>query len=147
LLRVPTTSVTAEVPTLIGPNWYRLANFPVASWQPLNVNLTGTITDLNDSNTTSYSNIPMSLSDSPFLDNSMGQYYNINVVTGDIFLTSNVTVNSLTVDYSYETSYRDGRLFNPGITGLTDGKFSGVPGTPANLEVAGVIGSLRVVIY
>jgi hypothetical protein len=147
LLRVPTTAVVNEVPTVIVPGqWYRLANKPIAPWIPATVTVTGqqvapdgTVTILNNSN--------MSQSDMPFVDYTMGQYYNLNPVTGDLYFSSNVTVTSVTVSYSYETQYRYGRLFNPGVIGLTDGRYSGVPGTPANLEIAGVVGSLRCIIY
>lgn len=147
LLRVPTTDVTNETPaTITSGSWYRLANKPIAPWKSIVVTVTGTLV-APDGTVTTLTSTPLSTADMPFVDYTMGQYYNVNPVTGDLYFASNVTVNSVTVSYSYETSYRDGRLFNAGIIGLTDGRYSGVPGTPANLEVAGVVGSLRCIIY
>jgi len=147
LLRVPTTSVTGEVPaTVVAGQQYRLGNKPIAPWLQINVYVTGSLTN-PDGSVTTLNNTLMSTANLPFVDYTLGQYYNINPVTGDLFFSSNVTVTSVSVDYSYETAYRDGRLFNAGVIGLTDGRYSGVPGTPANLEVAGVVGSLRCIVY
>lgn len=147
LMRVPTTDVTNETPsTVTAGSWYRLANKPIAPWKPIVVTVTGSLV-APDGTVTSLSSTDLSTADLPFVDYTLGQYYNVNPVTGDLFFSSNVTVSSVVVDYSYETSYRDGRLFNAGIIGLTDGRYSGVPGTPANLEIAGVVGSLRCIIY
>jgi hypothetical protein len=52
-------------------------------------------------------------------------------------------VTSITVTYSYETAYRDGKLYNYGQLGLTDGQYSGQPGTPANLEYLGVVAEMK----
>jgi hypothetical protein len=148
LMRVPTTDVTTETPTTKDASigWYRLANAPVAAWKNASVYVTGTLTNLDGSQTT-LTATELSTSGLPFLDYSMGTYYNINVVTGDLYISTNISVSSVTVSYSYETSYRDGRLWNPGVQQLTDGRFTGVPGTPANLELASVVGSLRCIIY
>lgn len=147
LMRVPITSVTGETPTTItAGSVYALGNKPIAPWANIDVIVTGTLTN-PDGTVTVLNNTTMSKADLPFVDYTMGTYYNINPITGYLYFSGNVTVSSVTVNYSYETSYRDGRLFNQGITGLTDGKYSGVPGTPANLEVAGVVGSLRCIIY
>lgn len=147
LMRVPTTDVTTETPTTVSTNWYRLANKPIAPWKAINVVVTGTLVAPDGTTTTLSSTTLSPATDIPFVDYTMGTYYNVNPVTGDLYISGNVTVNSITVDYSYETAYRDGRLFNQGIVGLTDGRYSGVPGTPANLEVSGVVGSLRCIIY
>lgn len=146
LLRVPTTAVTSEIPQTISTNWYRLGNAPMAPWLTATVTITGTITNLDGSQTV-VNGTPLALAGLPFVDYTLGEYYNINPVTGDIFINGNVSVTAITVSYSYETSYRDGRLYNAGVIGLTDGRYSGVPGTPANLEVVGVVGSLRCIIY
>lgn len=146
-MRVPTTDVTGETPvTVVSGSQYRLANVPIAPWKAINVYVTGSLV-APDGTVTTLTSSTMSTADLPFVDYTLGQYYNVNPVTGDLFFSNNVTVSSVTVDYSYETSYRDGRLFNAGIIGLTDGRYSGIPGTPANLEVAGVVGSLRCIIY
>lgn len=148
MLRVPTTDVTGETPaTVTAGSWYRLANKPIAPWKTINVYVTGTLVAPDGTSTTLTSTLLSQATDLPFVDYTLGSYYNVNPITGDLYFTSNVTVNSVTVDYSYETSYRNGRLFNAGIIGVTDGRYSGIPGTPANLEVAGVVGSLRCLIY
>jgi hypothetical protein len=146
LLRVPATAVNSEVPLQVGVNWYRLSNVPIAPWITATVTVTGSQVN-PDGSVTALNGTVMSTSDMPMVDYTMGQYYNINSVTGDLYFSNNIIVNAVTVSYSFETSYRDGRLFNPGVIGLTDGTYSGVPGTPANLEIAGVIGSLRCIIY
>ena len=147
LMRVPVTAVTTETPsTVTAGSVYCLANKPVAPWVNIDVIVTGSLI-APDGTSTTLTSTTMSKADLPFVDYTMGTYYNINPITGYLYFSSNVTVSSVTVSYSYETSYRDGRLFNQGIVGLTDGKYSGVPGTPANLEVAGVVGSLRCLIY
>ena len=147
LQRVPVTAVTGETPTtVVSGSQYRLANKPMATWVSAKVYVTGTLY-APDGTSTTLTATEMSRADVPFTDYTLGQYYNINPLTGDIYFSSNVTVSSVTVDYSYETSYRQGRLFNGGIQGQTDGVFTGVPGTPTNLEISGSVGSLRCIIY
>ena len=85
----------------------------------------------------------------------MGKWHTIDPFTGVLSFASNIVFNNpsqarpdIRVSYEYETSYRDGRLWAAGQMGLTDGSGgSGIPGMPAHLDVPGVAGELRVIIY
>lgn len=143
--RVPTTAVTNEAPTAVSTNLYRLANYPVAPWKEITVTVTGTMVN-PDGSTTTLTASKMSLASVPYVDYTRGQYYTIDALNGYLRFTSNVTVTSVTVSYSYETSYRGGVAWGQGIPGLTDGQYTGVPGTPGRLEVSGCIGALRCMI-
>lgn len=166
-LRVPSTTVTNEAPVFWATGYYKLANGPLVPHLSITVTLapsgtnTFTVTDENGNQTVVTSGSPLTLpiSDIPFVDYTLGKYYNINPITKELFLSTNITYsggavgagstfNQIQVSYSYETSYRDGRLYNQGIIGLTDGLGgSGFPGTPANLDIIGSAGALRAMIY
>lgn len=143
---VPSTAVSAEVPSLISAGVYRLANYPVIPNKPITVTVTGTLIN-PDGTTTTLNATDMSIAPLPYSDYTRGMYYTIDQVTGYLRFASNVNVTSVTVSYYYESGYRQGVTWAAGIPGLTDGQYSGVPGTPANLEVSGVAGSLRAIIY
>jgi len=145
LVRVPVTAVTLEVPSTISTNVYRLAYYPVAPWSAITVTVTGTLTNL-DGSQTSLSGTEMSRASLPYTDYTRGVYYTIDAVTGYLRFASNVSVTAVTVSYSYETSYRGGIVWAPGTLGLTDGQYTGIPGTPSNLEISGCVGSLRCMI-
>lgn len=146
----PYTLVTAEAPTAFGSygNQWQLSQAPVVPGQQITVSVTGTRTDPNTGITVTLTNSVLPLADSTFLqDYTFGLDYEINFVTGVLTVFSNVTVTSLTVSYAAETSFLDGKLYNPGVQGLTDGRFSGQPGTPANLELAGCVAEMRCFIF
>lgn len=143
--RVPATAVSNETPDAISSGLYRLQHYPVAAWLPITVKLTGSVVN-PDGSTSTYNGEPLAMANISAVDYTRGVYYTIDALTGMLRLSNNVTVTALAVDYSYETSYRSGQLWGGGIPQLTDGRYTGVPGTPANLEVAGSVGSLRCII-
>lgn len=140
----PQTSVTDENVTL-SSNSGTLANNPVVPYKPVTVSVTGTITNPDGTTTTIAG--AMSLADSLFFnDQTQGQYYDIDFLTGVITFASNVSATSVKVSYYYETKFRDGLKYDAGILGLTDGRDSGITGLPPHLDIAGVMGALRVAI-
>ena len=147
----PYTVISNETPTAIsgipGLNQYQLSTFPVVPSNQITVSVTGVRVDPNLGTTTTLTNATLPLADATFLqDYTIGQDYEINFITGILTVYGNVSVSSLTVSYSAETSFLDGKIYNPGVVGLTDGRFSGVPGTPANLELAGCVADMHVFI-
>lgn len=146
-MRVPTTDVSAESVS-VSSNVGTLANTPIAPWKTIEVKLTGTVYNVQTGAAVTYTDDAMSVaSNVPFVDYCLGEYYQIDPISGTITFSSNVSVTSVTVSYSYQTSYKDGRLWAPGVQQLTDGRLSGFPGVPSNLEVANLAGSLRAIIY
>lgn len=142
----PFGSLTAQVPTTIDAFTYRIANVPLIVTQPINVYITGSIMDPITGVVTPLATLTLlpQAGNNFFTDYTQGLYYEINPLTGIISFSNNVTVTTITVDYTYENSYADGRLFGGGVQGLTSGQFSGVPGTPANLELLGVVAAMRI---
>ena len=144
----PYTTITAETPNALGSNQYQLAVTPIVPGNTITVSVTGTRVDPNSGTSTTLTNNILPLADSTYYqDYTQGLDYDINFITGVLTIFSNVTVSSLTVTYSAETSFLDGKLYNPGQIGLTDGRFSGQPGTPANLELAGVVADMHVFLF
>jgi len=144
----PYTIITAETPTQINATDYQLAVTPIVPGNQITVSVTGTRVDPNTGVSTTLTNATLPLADSTFLqDYTVGLDYEINFVTGILTIFPNVTVTSVAVTYSAETSFLDGKLYNPGVAGLTDGRFSGQPGTPANLELAGCVAEMRAFIF
>jgi len=160
-VKVPVTDVANETGTSLtvieaGVS-YRLANRPVAFWRPIKVEVRN-VQLLNADGTwgstiTSWTELP--LADVPYANWAMGKHYQVDPFTGVLTFLGNIRftgtspyTNDIRVSYSYETSYRDGRLWASGIMGLTDGSGgSGIPGMPTHLDVPGVAGELRVIIY
>jgi len=146
ITRVPVTSVSTETPAAVSTGVYRLAYYPVAAWKPITVTVTGSLVG-RDGTVTTLTSTEMSAASLPYTDYTRGAWYTIDSLTGYLRFPSNVTVSSVTVSYYYETSYRQGKAWGQGIPGLTDGQYTGVPGTPGSLEVSGCVGSLRCLIY
>jgi hypothetical protein len=167
LMRVPVTDVTNETPVFLATGSFRTANKPIAPYKTITVTLAPTGSDsftviaVDGTSTTvaAGTTLDLPVADLPYTDYTLGTYYNINPVTGELFLSPNVVFNGtypsanatfygIQVDYSYETGYRDGRLYAAGQIGLTDGLGgTGYPGTPANLDLIGGAGSIRAIIY
>lgn len=144
----PYTSTTNEVPSQIDAFTYRIAHFPVVPTLPITVTVTGTIIDPITGISTTLTGAQMPLNTNTFFtDYTYGASYELNPVTGVLTFTTNVTVTAVTVSYSYENSYADGRMFDAGQMGLTDGQYSGQRGTPANLELLGVIAAMRIMAH
>lgn len=144
----PYTNVTAEAPVQIDATHWQLSQSPIVPGNQIAVSVTGTRTDPNSGVTVVLTNSILPLADATFLqDYTVGLDYEVNFVTGVLTIFSNVTVTSLSVSYSAETSFLDGKLYNPGVAGLSDGRFSGMPGTPANLELAGVVAEMRLFMF
>lgn len=164
-IRVPVTDVgnvndagdaDNETPThLSGGHEFQLANRPVAFWKPIKVWIKGSFVNESGQTVTDGGGwLEMPLADVPYANWAMGKYHVIDPFTGRLTFSSNVTITQtggtyqVKVAYSYETSYRDGRLWASGQMGLTDGSGgSGIVGMPAHLDVPGVAGELRVIIY
>lgn len=144
-MRVPTSAVSNEVVTLTA-NVGTLANKPIAGWKTITVTITGSVEDI-DGTTTVATGAELARADVADGNWCHGQYYDINPVTGVIRISSNVTVTRMTVSYSYQHAYLQGRDWFPGIQGITDGSATGVVGTPAHLNYAGLIGAARVMIF
>jgi hypothetical protein len=144
----PATQILNEVPTMIGPNVYRLAQYPIVPLKTIAVSVTGTRTDPNTGVTATLTNYILPLAANTWLeDYTYGQDYIVNPLTGVLTIESDIVVNSLTVSYSADVSYLDGKIWNPGVLGLTDGRYSGVAGTPAHLELLGVVADMHVAIF
>lgn len=146
-IRVPTTDVSNETPTPQSDGSYRLANRPIAVWKPIKVEIKGSYVTETGAIVNCADWTEMPLQDVPYQNWTWGKYHQIDPWLGILTFSNNVTVTDVRVSYSYETSYRDGRLWASGIYGLTDGSQSGIPGTPAHLDVPNLAGSLRVIIY
>ncbi len=148
-VRVPVSDVTNETPTLVSPNVYRLLNRPVAFWKPIKVEIQGSY--INESGQVVSSGagwLEMPLGTEWVQNWTIGKYHSIDPWTGILSFAANVSVTAVRVSYSYETSYRDGRLWASGMQGLTDGSGpSGIVGLPPHLDVPGFVGALRVIIY
>jgi hypothetical protein len=141
----PFSSVTNEVVTITN-NAGTLAHNPVIPYKTVTVVVTGTLTDPDGTQHT-LTGTTLSLSDDKFFnDQSQGQYYDIDILTGVITFAGNLSVTNAVVSYYYETNFRDGTKYDRGIFGLTDGKVSGITGLPAHLDVAGVVGVMRVMV-
>jgi hypothetical protein len=143
----PRTSVASETPTSLGSNRWRTAYPHIVPTLPITVTVSGTVRN-DDGTTTALANTALSLADSTFFrDYTLGDLYVINPVTGEIIVSDGVTVNSITISYSHETTFRDGKVWAPGVIGINEGFQTGVVGTPAHLDVAGATGALRAIIY
>lgn len=141
----PSTQVTQEAVTIDSNNEGLLAHTPIVPFRPISVSVTGTITNADGTQTSVAG--AMSLADTQFFnDQSQGQYYDINFLTGVIRFSSNVAVTTCKIDYQYENDYRDGLKYDAGIIGLTDGRDSGIVGLPPHLDVAGVRGAVRMMV-
>jgi len=141
----PYTNIVNETPTLISTGYYRLAKFPIVPANQISVTVTGTRIDpiTGVSSTLTSSVLPLATS-TYYTDYTYGADYQINPMTGELWINQDITVSSVTVSYAAETSYLDGKIYNPGQIGLTTGVFSGVAGTPAPLELAGVVADMHI---
>lgn len=141
----PTSTVTQETVTIDSNNEGLLAHSPVVPFRPISVSVTGSV--LNPDGTTTTLAGVLGLADTQFFnDQSQGQYYDIDILTGIIRFAANVTVTNCKIDYQYENDFRDGLKWDAGILGLTDGRDSGVTGLPPHLDVAGVRGAVRMMV-
>lgn len=153
----PATQVLNEnvYTNAIGPNTYRLQQYPIVPTRTVAVYLTGTRTDPNTGVTTSITPTangaanPLPLATNTWQnDFCYGQDYVLNPLTGVLTISSDISnISTLTVSYSADLTYLDGKIWNPGQLGLTDGRYSGQPGTPANLELIGVLADMHVAIF
>lgn len=139
------TVVTEEVVT-ITDGLGKLAHAPIFSTRAITVKVSGTLTLANgETQTLTLEALaPLASPQTGVGDYTQGQYYSINMLTGDIQFTSDLTVTTCKVSYSYVTDYRNGMAFDQGIMGLTDGAQSGIKGLPVHLDVAGVLGVMRI---
>lgn len=152
----PYTSVTDETASVVDSsnNQFKLANVHLIPNLAITVTIvSGTLVN-PDGTTTTLDNTQLALYDSSvwaFRDYTRGLYYAVNPVTGELQLDSNITVDTpatdVKVSYSYEHDYREGKLWDPGVQGITDGVNTGVRGVPNELDVAGCTGALRAIIY
>ena len=144
----PAVQILNEEPVEIGPNVYRLAQHPIVPVKTIVVSVTGTRIDPNTGVSQNLTDYPLPLAANTWLEDfTYGQDYIINPLTGVLTIDSDITVDSLTVSYSADVSYLDGKIWNPGVLGLTDGRYSGVAGTPAHLELLGVVADMHVAIF
>jgi len=149
-IRVPTSDVNNETPSVVvAGQQYRLLNRPVAFWKPIKVEIQGSYVNEEGNTISSGAGwLEMPLGSDWVANWSIGKYHSIDPWTGMLFFAGNVTVTAVRVSYSYETSYRDGRLWASGQIGLTDGSGgSGIVGMPPHLDVPNVAGAMRVIIY
>jgi len=149
-IRVPTSDVSNETPaTVVAGSQYRLLHRPVAFWKPIKVEIQGSYINENGDTVSSGAGwMEMPLGNEWVANWSIGKYHSIDPWTGMLYFSANVTVTAVRVSYSYETSYRDGRLWASGQIGLTDGSGgSGIVGMPPHLDVPNVAGAMRVIIY
>jgi hypothetical protein len=161
-MRVPVTDVTNEtdtdLTTIVAGQSYRLKHRPVAFWRPIKVEVKDCVITTESGTTISLDNstwYELPLADVPYANWTMGKWHSIDPFTGVLSFSGNIVFNNpsqaapdIRVSYSYETSYRDGRLWASGQMGLTDGSGgSGIVGMPAHLDVPGIAGELRVIIY
>jgi hypothetical protein len=146
-----TTGASFETPTQIGTNLWQLAHYPVVPMNQITVMIpSGFLYDPLTGASTAVSNYVLPLADATYFNDwTYGYNYIINPINGTVQLSSNVSVtgNVLKVQYSAETSFIDGKIYNPGIMGLTGGEYSGVPGTPAHLELAGVLADMHIMVF
>lgn len=144
----PSTQILNEVPTQIGPNVYRVSQYPIVPARTIQVVVDGTRTDPNTGQTQTLTGYALPLATGTWLqDFTYGQDYVVNPLTGILTIESNINVTALKVSYSADISYLDGKIWNPGVLGLTDGRYSGVAGTPAHLELLGVVADMHVIIF
>lgn len=162
LTRVPLTQVTTEAVTFTN-NRGTLAHKPIDFRQQITITITaGAYTDANGSTVEASAGTVVLASDGGlFQDYSQGADYSLNFLTGEIVISSRwTTLTTVTVTYNYETGYEQGKLWGAGILNLTDGGASnamlnpaGVTGTtpylglPSHLDIAGVVGELRFLVY
>ena len=139
------SNVTNEVVTISAAGAGTIANFPIVPYKSITVNVTGTLTAADGTQTTLAG--AMELADSIyFRDYTQGKYYDIDMLSGKIQFESNVSVSNCTVTYSYEGVFRDGRRYDAGQLNLTDGRDSGIVGLPVHLDVVGVLGAIRIMV-
>lgn len=151
ILKIRPTSSTTETfaASDLTTNLVTLANHPIHPFRAITITVTGTLTEL-DGTQTSLSGTTLSLANDAVNDFTRGQYYEINPITGQLRFYGNLSLTAATVAYSYFAPYADGLAGfygGQGQVGLTDGTYSGVAGTPAELEVPSVAGVMRVAIY
>ncbi len=151
-----TTDVTNEDLTLsaVEGGYDTLAHYPVVPYKKVTVTITGSYkvfdADTGVTTTSSVTGEALPRSSDLLGDYTVSPFYNINERTGRIDFTNAVTLSDVghaTISYTYETDYADGKLFDGGQLGLTDGHHSGIPGTPENLEETSTVGELRITVY
>lgn len=140
--------VVDEVVVISAANTGSIANAPIVPRRKITVKVTGTLTHPDGTEEVLTLTEMDYAEDNFFGMKAYGKYYSIDILTGAIEFTSNIAVTTCKVSYSYEVDFRRGMSWDArGITGLTDGSGgSGVVGTPAHLDVPGVLGALRVAI-
>lgn len=142
------TNVTDTGLTALGNNVFQLSHYPVVSRMPITVTVTGTRTDPNSGVASPLTNSVLPIANPLyFQDFTYGADYTINPVTGQLTISSDILVTNVDVSYSADQSYLDGKIYNPGVMGLTDGRYSGQAGTPANLELLGVCADMHCLIF
>lgn len=144
----PANQILNEIPTTIGPNVYRLAQYPIVPVKTIQVVVNGVRTDPNTGQVQTLTNYTLPLAANTWLeDYTYGQDYVINPLTGVLTIESDIVVTDVQVSYSANVSYLDGKIWDTGVLGLTDGRYSGVAGTPAHLELLGVVADMHVIIF
>jgi hypothetical protein len=142
----PTTSVTDENVTIDSNNEGNIANFPIVPFKPITVAVTGSYVKADGTSVTLAG--ALDLADNVFWnDYSQGALYDIDFLNGKLRFSSNVSVTSCKVSYFYEQDFRNGLTYDRGMFGLTDGRDSGIMGLPPHLDIAGVRGAMRVMIF
>lgn len=143
-----TVDVTDEVVAISAANTGQLAGAPIVPRKPITVKVTGTLTLIDGTVTTLTDTVMDPAENSFFGMKAFGKYYNLDILTGAIEFTENVSITTCKVSYSYEVDFVRGQMWDgKGIQGLTDGTGgSGIIGVPAHLDVPGVLGALRVAI-
>lgn len=150
-------------------NVFSLANGRIAPHKKIVVYVvTGSIMGL-DGALTNISGQPLTLDPATYFENySVGQYYRVDIGLGKLLISdairrvdgSAIQASDLRVAYYYAFKYEYGRLNHlgggVGQRGLTDGRFTGIPGVPTHLEraaadrryvnAAGAFGEMRIVI-
>ncbi len=146
----PTTQVTDEQPTAVDTNAFTLAHGSIAPHLVISVTIvTGSLLSLDGLTSTNLADTDLALrSGTTFENYTIGDYYTIDFVRGVLHMSENVrnpdgtaiSASNIRVTYKYASNYSygssslsgDGR----GIRGQTDGRWTGLPGTPVHLERA-----------
>ena len=105
------------------------------------INPDGTLTDISGTS--------LALRTNTWFENyAIGQYYHIDFIKGILFLSDQIrnpdgtviSAANIKVAYEYSSSYNWGKAtitgYGVGIRGQTDGRYTGLPGVPASLELA-----------
>lgn len=146
----PTSTVTDEQPTLSDTNVFTLAHGSIAPHLTISVTIvTGSLISLDGTTTTNLASTDLGLRSGTVFENyAVGDYYTIDFVRGILHISENITnpdgtaisAANIRVSYKYASRYEYGRTrlsgYGVGMRGMTDGRNTGLPGTPAHLERA-----------